>query len=305
MKRQNLLLALAIVAFMGLLNGCFRLDSNLFENDNTITAYEYDNYTHPEDWDIVLDPSYAIADSNVHLFTLDSQGPDDAEPTSIYAIYLGETSQILTDTVILYCHGNYKHMDHYWQRAKALANLGGKHRFGVLMMDYRGYGLSKGTPTEQGMYADVTACIAWLKAMGLTNDRFAMYGFSLGSAPATELTAHPVSLIPSWLILEAPFASSEMMAQEGTGLAVPGSYFTNFKIDNAEEIKLVQQPFLWLHGIDDHFLNFENHGMSIWNNYHGTRAAKASIPGAGHGNVVGTMGIAAYSEVVLGFLLGH
>lgn len=305
MKQLSFRSAFTLVLLMGLLSGCFRLDSNLFNPDTTITAYEFDQYPVHEDWDIILDSSYAIADSNIHLFTLNSQAAGESAPTKIYAVYIGETSQIATDTVFMYCHGNYAHMDVYWQRAKALANLGHKHRFGVLMVDYRGFGLSEGSATEEGMYADVSACIDWLKAMGLTNDRFAMYGFSLGSAPATELTAHPAALTPSWLLLEAPFASAEMMAQEGTGLAVPGSFFTNLKIDNAEEIKLVQQPFYWLHGIDDHFLSYENHGTTVWNNYHGVRGVKESVPGAGHGNVVGTMGIAPYSASVLAFMTGH
>ncbi len=301
MKRIHSFLAIAALA--ALVSGCFRLDSNLYSADNTITEYLNDDYPVTDDWDIVPDTSFNLADSMVHLFTLDSQTPDESTPTKIYAQYLGDISRIATDTVILYCHGNYAHMDVYWQRAKILANVGGKHRFGVLIMDYRGFGLSEGAATEDGMYADVQACIDWLQAMGLTNDRFVMYGFSLGSAPATELTANPRTLIPSWLIDEAPFASAEMMAQEGTGLAVPGSFFTNLKIDNAEEIKKVQQPFLWIHGIADAFLSYENHGTSVWNNYQGIRGEKVSVPGGGHGTVVRTMGVAAYSEAVLGFIV--
>jgi pimeloyl-ACP methyl ester carboxylesterase len=305
MKQRLPYLPTIAIALLAVLSGCFRLDANLFNADATITEYQFDAYVHPDDWDVIPDPAFTIADSNIHLFTLASQADGESEASQIYAVYLGETSQIASDTVILYCHGNYAHMDAYWQRAKILANLGHKHRFGVLMFDYRGFGLSEGVPTEQGMYADASACIDWLLAMGLTDDRFAMYGFSLGSAPATELTAHPQALTPSWLMLEAPFASSEMMAQEGTGLAVPGSFFTNFKIDNAEEIKFVQQPFFWLHGIDDHFLSYENHGLSVWNNYQGVSGVQLAVPGAGHGNVVGTMGVAAYQEAVLGFLSGQ
>lgn len=283
--------------------GCFRLDSNLFNPDTTIDGYYQDDYAKPDEWDIHPDAGYAIADSNIHLFTLQSRVDGEPQAESIYALYLGQTSRIATDTVIVYCHGNYAHMDVYWQRAKLLANLGHKHRFGVLMMDYRGFGLSSGSASEEGMYADVAACLAWLQGMGLTGDRLVMYGFSLGSAPATELTAHPRALTPRKLILEAPFASAEMMAQEGTGLAVPGSFFTNLKIDNAEEIKRVQQPFLHIHGIDDHFLSFENHGMSVWRNYGGAHGVQVPVPGAGHGNVVGTMGAEAYSAEVLGFIV--
>lgn len=302
MKTSKYLLA-TVAALVTLTQGCLRLDSNLFNPDTTITEYLHDAYPKTEDWDITLDATYSIPDSLIHDFTLESKGIGEEDAVQIRATYIGDIQRIATDTVILYCHGNYAHMDVYWQRAKALANLGWKNRFGVLMMDYRGFGLSDGTASEQGMYNDVQACVDWLKTMGLTDDRYIMYGFSLGSAPATQLTAHPEGLTPSKLILEAPFASAEMMAQEGTGLAVPGSFFTNLKIDNAEEIKLVQQPFLHIHGIDDSFLSFENHGMSVWNNYQGEYGEQAAIPGAGHGTIVKTMGIEAYSALMLGFIL--
>ena len=59
------------------------------------------------------------------------------------------------------------------------------------MIDYRGFGLSDGPPTEDGMYADANAGMQWLKDHGLTNGRLAVYGFSLGSAPATKICAEP------------------------------------------------------------------------------------------------------------------
>ncbi|HEX2901021.1 MAG TPA: hypothetical protein VHS96_14985, partial [Bacteroidia bacterium] len=147
MKRNQRILAIAFLATLGLLSGCFRLDSNLYNPVDTITAYLGDAYPETDDWDVVPDSSFRLADSMVHLFTLGSQAPGETTPTTIHALYLGDESRIATDTVILYCHGNYGHMDVYWQRAKILANLGGKHRFGVLMMDYRGFGLSEGTAT--------------------------------------------------------------------------------------------------------------------------------------------------------------
>ena len=91
-------------------------------------------------------------------------------------------------------------MDFYWQRAKLLANVGGKNKYGVLMIDYRGYGMSEGKPSEEGMYTDVNTALNWLKKSGLTNDRLVMYGFSLGTAPACELTANTRDMVPSILI---------------------------------------------------------------------------------------------------------
>jgi hypothetical protein len=238
----------------------------------------------------------------IHLFTLGSKTPEELTATTIHALYLGDIAEIATDTVILYCHGNKWHMDFYWQRAKLMAHTGGKNRFGVMMFDYRGYGLSEGEPSEDALYADTRAAIDWLKSKGLTSDRLVIYGFSMGSAPACEIMTHGASLHPSKLILEAPFASAEVMAQDGAGLSVPGSFFTNLKIDNAEEIKSIQEPLCWMHGTDDMFLGIATHGELVYANYNGVYKEAHRIVGAGHDGVPATWGFSAYLQALENFL---
>jgi pimeloyl-ACP methyl ester carboxylesterase len=272
---------IVLVLFFGL-SSCFRLDNQLY-NPSKETTYMLDNYTGTVDF--VLDNSYKIPDSLIHIFSLQSQAPGESSSTKIYAIYIGDITLIATDTVIMYCHGNRCCMDFYWQRAKLLANVGGKDHYGVLMLDYRGYGMSEGTPSEDGLYADVDACLQWLKGYGLTNSRLMMYGFSMGTAPATMLTANPRSMTPAKLILEAPFASAATMADDASQLAMPGSFVTSLKIDNAQEIKSVQQPFMWIHGMNDTFLNYKTNGLVVYNNYQGTYKEAHIIPGANHSTI--------------------
>ena len=284
------------------LSSCLRLDDNLY-NANKLTEYKLDNYT--GEVDFTLDYSYHIPDSLVHIFTLSSQGAGESNATTIYAIYIGDIVQIATDTVIMYCHGNKDHMDFYWQRAKLLANTKSKNRFGVLMIDYRGYGMSEGKPTENGLYADTDAALKWLQSKGLTNDRLVIYGFSMGSAPATKLSANNYTLKPSKLMLEAPFASAEVMVQDGAGLALPGTTVTDLQINNAEEIKGVQQPFFWVHGEADDFLNIDTHGAVVYNNYQGTYKEAHRIPNAGHSTIPTTMGFQSYLIAVGNFITNH
>jgi pimeloyl-ACP methyl ester carboxylesterase len=284
-----------------LFSSCLRLDSNFYNLSEKITEYKYDNYT--GDQDFVLDASYKIQDSMMHQFTMDSKGNGDSKSFKIYGIYIGNLNKIATDTVILYCHGNKWHMDFYWQRAKLLAHTGGKHRFGVLLFDYRGYGLSDGTPIEAGLYNDADAALQWLKSKGLSNQRLIIYGFSMGTAAATELSANPRSMIPHKLILEAPFASAAVMNADGAGLNVPGSYTTNLKISNAEVIKKVKQDFYWIHGTNDNFLGIKTHGEVVYKNYGGNYKEAHRIEGAGHGQVPATYGFQNYSETIYKFIM--
>lgn len=283
-----------------LFSSCLRLDDNLFNPKTDITAYKLDSYT--GETDFTLDISYQIPDSMIHIFQLASQSSEESASTLIYAIYIGNINTIAQDTVIMYCHGNADHMDFYWPRAKLLANAQSKNQYGVLMIDYRGYGLSAGKPSEEGLYTDVDAGLNWLKSKGLTSNRLVMYGFSMGSAPATRLSARNYGLKPSKLILEAPFASAEVMVQDGTGLAMPGVFFTDLKIDNAEEIKSVNQPLFWIHGQNDDFLSITTHGELVFANHNGIYKEAHRITGAGHSTIEETMGFQNYLNAVNEFI---
>ena len=275
------------------LTGCIKLNDIAFYNE-AITDYLLDDYN--TDLDFKLDSTYNV--QNIHEFSVNSNGFD------IAAIYIGELSDIDTDTIILYCHGQTRHMDHYWQRAKLLANCGGKERYGVLMFDYRGYGKSEGTPTEQGMYEDVRAAYQWLLNEGASSQRIIIYGFSLGSAPATDLAAYGMSNeFPIKLILESPFASTDFIAQESTLIEVSASYITDLEFDNAEKIKLVDKPLMWMHGIEDDYVAITN-GEAIISNYSGVDSTYVRVEGANHGQdgVPQTMGYQNYLNAVQEFI---
>jgi pimeloyl-ACP methyl ester carboxylesterase len=290
----------AIGLLLLLFSSCLRLDDNLFNPKTDISSYKLDNYT--GETDFTLNASYQIPDSMIHVFQIASQSAEESTSTLIYGIYIGNINTISTDTVIMYCHGNADHMDFYWPRAKLLANTASKNQYGVLMIDYRGYGLSEGKPSEQGLYADVDAGLKWLKSKGLTNDRLVMYGFSMGSAPATQLSTGNYSLQPMKLMLEAPFASAEVMVQDGSGLAMPGSFFTDLKIDNAEQIKQVSQPLFWIHGQEDDFLSITTHGEVVYANHNGAYKEAHRIAGAGHSTIEETVGFQNYLNAVETFI---
>lgn len=275
-----------------------RLDSFMY-NSLQVDAYKLDEYYSDSETFFVLDDSYTIPEHLIYEFSLTS-GPSNNQAT-IYAVYIGDRARIAQDTVIVYCHGNAGNMDRYWQRAKLLANVGGKNRYGVLMMDYRGYGRSTGSPTEEGLYYDVDACLNWLKEQGLTGERTVMYGFSLGSAPSVELIFNPRSLQPSKVITEAAFSSFDAIVQSSTKMSLPGSFFGNNDLDNGEKIKDVEEPLLWIHGDADAFIPYTN-GIYIANNYQGSKLVKCLVPGGDHSTVPQTMGFEAYNSMIYKFM---
>lgn len=275
------------------LTSCLKMNDIAFYNES-ITEYLLDDYD--IDLDFKLDSTYDI--QNIHEFSVNSAGFD------ISAMYIGQLSDIDTDSIILYCHGQTRHMDHYWQRAKLLANCGGKERYGVLMFDYRGYGKSEGTPTEQGMYEDVRAAYQWLLDEGASSQKIIVYGFSLGSAPATDLAAYGMNgEFPLKLVLESPFASTDFIAQESTLIEVSASYITELEFDNVEKIKLVNQPLLWMHGVEDDYVAITN-GEAIVANYSSSDSTCIRVEGAKHGEdgVPQTMGYQNYLNALQEFI---
>ena len=275
-----------------------RLDSFLF-NGSKLESYQLDNYT--GEVSLELNGQFAVPDSMINRVHFPVE--IDGKTVQVQGIYIGDTNQISQDTVLLYCHGNKDHMDFYWCREKLYAHIGGLGRYGVLMFDYPGFGLTEGTATENNMYAATSSAISWLKDRGLSNDRFVMFGFSLGSAPVCEVAGHSsdYALQPSKIILEAPFASAEIMIQDAALLSMPGSFLVDLKIDNATEIKKVNVRLLWIHGMADSFLSMTSHGQLVYDNKTGAKES-VLVPGGEHETTPFVMGYQAYIDRLAAFI---
>lgn len=101
---------------------------------------------------------------------------------------------------VMISHGNGGTIENVIHIAKAFREMGAS----VLLYDYRGYGASTGTPSEEGTYRDAEAAFDWLLAKGFAADQITVYGHSLGGAVSIGLTTRrPVSS----LIVENTFTS--------------------------------------------------------------------------------------------------
>jgi len=107
---------------------------------------------------------------------------------------------------ILYLHGNATNLRSRESRLKALADLG----FSILAIDWRGYGLSTGTPSEDGLLLDAEAAYQWL-VQRIDPSRLVVLAESIATAIGVKLSAeHRVRA----LILEAPYFSAVDLAQK-------------------------------------------------------------------------------------------
>ena len=202
---------------------------------------------------------------------------------TIYALYLGDISQIATDTIILYLHGNASSMDSFWETAGLFANLAGQHHYGFMMYDYRGFGWSTGRSTgAESMAADYDAVVSYLKDQGLTSDRLVVVANSLGSLPAGPAAAGG-SIIPiQKLVMEVPQSTANVIMQNATGLSLPSSMITSYKFDLGEDMANYPGELLWMHGTADAVAPYET-AEAAMQQHNGSYYQEAIYPDMGHG----------------------
>ncbi len=281
------------------LSSCADLDDVAFFGEK-IDQYKFDDYENPNA-SFTLGSTYDIPDSNIHLFTMQSKLPSESSSTTIYAVYVGSMATITQDTIIVYMHGQGDHMDAYWHRTKLLANTGGKNRYGVLTIDYRGFGLSEGKSSEESLYEDARTALRWLKNKGVDKSKVMMYGFSLGCIPSIKLCADFDEYKPAKLMIEAPIGSVQNITEESLIINVQGSFFTNNEFDNAGNMQRVNQPLQWFHGTADNYIKIDQ-GELVYSQYNGVYKEAYRIQGAEHGNIPNVMGLFEYEEAVLDFI---
>lgn len=225
-----------------------------------------------------------------------------SDQDTIEILYVGDYSQIESDTIILYLHGNVPSMDGYWSTIAHIANIGEQHRYGVMMYDYRGYGKSTGTSTDEtSLASDYESVVSWLKDQGLDRDRLIVFANSIGSLTAGPAAAGG-SLIPiEKLIMETPQSSSAIIMQNSTGLSLPSSMLTNFEFDLSVDMSNYPGELLWMHGVLDATAPF-NDAASAMRSHEGSYFEEAIYPSAGHA-LRWEIGNEEWDRVLLNFIL--
>ena len=107
-------------------------------------------------------------------------------------------------------HGNAGNIGHRVPIARILVENTGCN---VLMLEYRGYGMSTGTPNEDGLMIDAQTGMDWVRNNQETkNDKIIVYGQSLGGAVAIQLAERNQEAGDvAGLILENTFTSIQNM----------------------------------------------------------------------------------------------
>lgn len=156
---------------------------------------------------------------------------------------------------VLFFHGNAGDMSHRLGTLSALHELGAA----TLMIDYRGYGRSGGSPDEAGLYRDARAAWQWLtENAGYDAERIIVFGRSLGGPVAAWLAAREN---PAGLVLESAFTSMPDLAAHHYPW-LPARRLARYDFDTEAALARVASPVLIAHSPDDEIVPFR-HGETL------------------------------------------
>lgn len=176
-------------------------------------------------------------------------------------------------TLLLF-HGNGEIVADYDGMAGEVAACGAA----LVVVDYRGYGASEGTPTLRAVIADARPI-----AEAVAHGPLIVMGRSLGGAAAHELYAHPIADMIG-VVLESTFFDLAALVRRRGLLPPPLSADERTTFDPLTKLPRGQLPLLVLHGDRD--------ALIVPAEADATLAAAGSrdkelvmIPGRGHNDI--------------------
>ncbi len=196
-----------------------------------------------------------------------------------------------SQTTVLFCHGNAGNISHRLHSIQLLHNAG----FNVFIFDYRGYGLSTGSPDEQGLYTD--AMTAWnylIETRGVPAHRIVLLGRSLGGAVAIELAT---KVQAGGLIAESTFTRLADVARRLYPL-IPSGLLLRDRYDSVDKIPQITCPKLFLHGGQDSLIPLSL-GRQL---YEAANAPKRFIETPGDHNESGFTYSPKYTDQLVSFI---
>ena len=150
--------------------------------------------------------------------------------------------------VVYFLKGNSRSIKGWGKFAKDYLGKG----YDFFMMDYRGFGKSKGHRSEQILYSDAEYIYNWLSVQ-YTQEKIVVVGRSLGSGFAARVAAWNN---PRLLILDSPYYSFQYQIRR-FGWWLPLRFILRYKIPTYQYIQKVTCPVYIIHGDRDFLISYE------------------------------------------------
>lgn len=177
---------------------------------------------------------------------------------------------------VLFFHGNGGNLS-LWSDVVLGIHAQG---WSVLALDYRGYGLSSGSPTERGLYQDAEGLLLeYWNRRHRSGTRVIYWGRSLGATVAAYAASRRP---PDALVLESPIYSARSLVSGHPLMWLPGLFMT-YRFETAALLRDFQRPTLVVHGEDDTIVPLAQ-GRRVFDELPGEKQMVV-VPGADHNDL--------------------
>ena len=199
-----------------------------------------------------------------------------------------------SEHTLLFFHGNAGNISGRLESVQQFHQLG----LNVLIVDYRGYGQSTGSPSEEGLYRDAMACWRHLTgAKGIAPQEIIVFGRSMGGGPATWIAEREK---PGAVILESVFTNVPDVGAHHYPFLPVRALATN-QFDNEARVAEIEAPTLVIHSREDRVVPFEL-GRQV---YEAAAEPKQFLEIQGGHNDGFMVSSGRYLETIEGFLEEH
>ena len=150
---------------------------------------------------------------------------------------------------ILFLHGNAGTLENRIHKINHFKDI----NVNFLLIAWRGFSGNEGKPTEQGLYKDARSALKWLKNKGIKEENIIIYGESLGTGIATEISQNKNF---AGVILESPFTSMIDTGKDKYPF-LPVKFLLKDKYESDKKIQNIIIPILIMHGKVDKIVPFD------------------------------------------------
>ena len=158
--------------------------------------------------------------------------------------------------VVLFCHGNGGNVSHRLDSIRIFHDL----KLAVFIFDYRGYGMSTGSPTEEGTYRDGEGAWDYLvRTKDVPPEEVILFGESLGSAVAAETALRRKV---GALILASGFTSVPELGRIFYPF-LPVTLMSRYHYATIKKVGVIRVPKLIIHSPHDEIVPF-GHGVALF-----------------------------------------
>ncbi|WP_353480789.1 alpha/beta fold hydrolase [Haliscomenobacter sp.] len=176
--------------------------------------------------------------------------------------------------VVFYLKGNSRSLKGWGKFAKDFVGKG----YDFFMIDYRGFGKSRGRRTESILFNDAQTVYKWLSTE-YPEEQIVVYGRSLGSGIGARIASwnHP-----RMLILDSPYLSFYYQIRQYAWW-IPLRYLLRYHLRTDQFLKKITCPIFIIHGNKDRLISYKQgkklHDLSA------DRSTLITIEGGGHNNL--------------------